>query len=110
MDVSSEPLSSRNEHHQQMIEATAASALSSEMSLTPTLQQQHLQLQQSPQTPSPIPGMEATLLLSSSSATTPAASVTTPTTPRTTTHTPREIPTMYILDDLYDDDYIDQCE
>lgn len=104
MDVSSEPLSSRNEHHKQMFEA---SALSSEMSLTPTLQQQHLQLQQSPQTPSPIPGMEATLLSSSSAPTTPAASVTTP---RTTTHTPREIPTMYILDDLYDDDYIDQCE
>lgn len=34
---------------------------------------------------------------------------TTPTTPRTTTHTPREIPTMYILDQMYDD-YMDQCK
>lgn len=31
------------------------------------------------------------------------------TTPRTTTHTPREIPTMYILDQMYDD-YMDQCK
>ncbi|XP_065370479.1 mucin-2 isoform X1 [Calliphora vicina] len=70
----------------------ATNALSTEMSLTPTTQTQQLQ-QQLQHQPTPL---------------SPLATATAPTTPRTTTHTPREIPTMYILDQMYDD-YMDQC-
>lgn len=73
----------------------ALSALSTEMSLTPTQQQQN-QLQQ--QQPTPLSPLAIT-----------TATCSTPTTPRTTTHTPREIPTMYIIDQMYDD-YMDQCK
>lgn len=75
--------------------ANALNALSTEMSLTPTLQ---LQQQQQPTPLSPLATTNSPPLLA-----------TTPTTPRTTTHTPREIPTMYILDQMYDD-YLDQCK
>uniref|UniRef100_A0A1I8MPC1 C2HC/C3H-type domain-containing protein n=1 Tax=Musca domestica TaxID=7370 RepID=A0A1I8MPC1_MUSDO len=84
----------------------------SEMSLTPTT------LQQTPTSAPPgmatdndttnTPAATSNAAITTAATTTTTPSLSTPTTPRTTTHTPREIPTMYILEDLYDDDYIDQ--
>ncbi|KAI8122210.1 hypothetical protein CVS40_6878 [Lucilia cuprina] len=86
-------------------ELATTNALSTEMSLTPTTQTKLLQ-QQQPTPLSPLVITTTTTAAAHSPAAAAAAPVT-PTTPRTTTHTPREIPTMYFLDQMYDD-YMDQ--
>ncbi|KNC24185.1 hypothetical protein FF38_02180 [Lucilia cuprina] len=79
-------------------ELATTNALSTEMSLTPTTQTKLLQ-QQQPTPLSPLVITTTTTAAAHSPAAAAAAPVT-PTTPRTTTHTPREIPTMYFLDQI----------
>ncbi|KAM7345644.1 uncharacterized protein ACRADG_011849 isoform 2-T4 [Cochliomyia hominivorax] len=90
--------------------ANATNPLSTEMSLTPTQQQQQQllsQQQKQPQQQPPTPLSPLVITTVTTTTSTSATSTTTPSTPRTTSHTPREIPTMYILDQMYDD-YMDQ--